>query len=100
MDPLIAASMIFSIIVLLVIGGFIVLFPLSRQLGKVLETWLSKQADARSVEGKLRETQEVLGQVIARLEAMEERHAFVEELLERRRDGGTLPPGEAPPKPE
>ena len=93
MDPLIAASMIFSIVVLLVIGGFITLFPVSRRLGRVLEVWLSKQADARSVEGKLRETQEVLGQVIARLERLEERQEFVEDLLRRRPQGAALPPG-------
>ena len=37
MDPFILQAMIFSIIVIVLLGGFTLLFPLTRQLGKVLE---------------------------------------------------------------
>ncbi|NIP58516.1 MAG: hypothetical protein GWM92_09515, partial [Gemmatimonadetes bacterium] len=43
MDPLIAASMIFTLILVVLIGGFIVLFPVTRRLGKALEVYLDQK---------------------------------------------------------
>ena len=37
MDPLIIGSMIFTIIVLVLVGGFALLYPLTRRLAEVLE---------------------------------------------------------------
>ena len=42
MDPVILAGMIFSIIVLLLVGGFVLLLPVSQRLGKVLDIWISE----------------------------------------------------------
>ena len=42
MDPYTVGGMIFSIIVIAMIGGFIVLFPLTRQLGKFIQNKLEE----------------------------------------------------------
>jgi hypothetical protein len=86
MDPVILAGMIFSIVVLLLIGGFILVFPLTRQLGAYLEKRMLNEgpledADARTQD--LARAVEALRDEVARLS---ERQDFTERLLERPRE--------------
>lgn len=86
MDPVIIAGMIFSIVVLILIGGFTLLFPLSRQLAALLRRRLNEPSH-NSIS---REDAEKLAHAIQHLavgmEALNERQDFVEKLLEGRLD--------------
>lgn len=85
MDPLIAASMIFTLILVLLIGGFVVLFPLTRRLGNALEVYLDQKRgqlpDPEDVE-RLRTAVHRLRREVRQLS---EKQEFVERLL---REGG------------
>lgn len=81
LDPVILAGMIFSLIVLAMVGGFILLLPLSRRLVDVLErVYLSDESEGRAggdVDGLRRELAR-LQREVARLS---ERQEFTERLL-------------------
>lgn len=93
MDPLALAGMVFTLLVILMIGGFILLFPVSRRLGKVLERWLEEKRPA----GKEPEVAQLRAAVQAlerEVRSLSERQDFVESLR-LGDDRPTLPPGEA-----
>jgi hypothetical protein len=82
MDLMAIVGMIFTLVVLVMIGGFILLFPLSRQLVTLLHRRLEK-GDAPAQEGQvaaLTRAVESLRDEVARLS---ERQEFTERLLER-----------------
>ena len=87
MDPLILASMIFTLIVLGLIGGFTLLYPISRRLAEVLEKrYLGDRDDsatADQVDALRRAVKALRGEV----ELLGERQDFTERLLERPRPG-------------
>ncbi len=81
MDPFILQAMIFSIVVIVLLGGFTLLFPLTRQLGKVLEKYLEDRTggtNAEEVAALRRAVQALTGDV----ERLSERQEFTERLLE------------------
>ena len=84
MDPNALAGMVFTLITLVLIGGFILLLPLSRQLAQLVHQRLDKgqdmDQDARVA--SLARAVEALGEEVARLA---ERQEFTERLLERPR---------------
>ncbi len=88
MDPVILAGMIFSIVVIMLIGGFVLLFPLTRQLGAYLEKrMLSENSEAsRAQLAHLARAVEHLTDEVARLS---DRQDFTERLLERPDDAGS-----------
>ena len=47
MDPFIQGSMIFTIIMTIIVGGFIVTCPIMRRLGRVMEESIRDRQDAR-----------------------------------------------------
>lgn len=83
MDPLILGGMIFSLVVLLLIGGFTLLFPLTRRLAAVLEkrylTDGAEGANSEEIAALRRAVQALRGEV----EQIGERQDFTEKLLER-----------------
>ncbi len=83
MDPVILAGMIFSLVVLLLVGGFTLLFPLTRRLAAVLEKRYladgAEGANAEEVAALRRAVQALRGEV----EQIAERQDFTEKLLER-----------------
>ncbi len=85
MDPVILAGMIFSLVVLLLVGGFTLLFPLTRRLAAVLEkrylTDGAEDANAEEVAALRRAVHALRGEV----EQIGERQDFTEKLLERPR---------------
>ncbi len=82
MDPFILQAMIFSIVVIVLVGGFTLLFPLTRQLGKVLEKKYLEDGtggtNAEEVAALRRAVQALTGDV----ERLSERQDFTERLLE------------------
>lgn len=89
-DILPIAGMIFSLLLALIIGGFILVFPLTRRLGKLLEIRMEERRQAVEAEAGPsvpRRDLAVLRDVIEALQgevaALAERQQFVEGLLER-----------------
>ena len=84
-DPVIIAGMVFSVVVLLMVGSFALLFPVSRQLAALVRKRINEPAPGDSIS---REDAEKLASAIPQLavgmEALNERQDFVERLLEER----------------
>jgi hypothetical protein len=88
-DPVILAGMIFSLVVLVLVGGFILLLPLSQRLGKLLDMWVSEKKGLADRGTDAVAMQNVLTDLSRRLEALEEQQGFLQELVSKR---GELPP--------
>lgn len=77
------AGMLFSLLMVLVIGGLILLFPISRRLGKFLELRIDERMEWDTLP---RETLEELRDIVADLQTevgrLGDRQRFVERLLE------------------
>ncbi len=85
MDPFLLQAMIFSIVVIVLLGGFTLLFPLTRQLGKILDKkYLEDGTDGTNAEevAALRRAVQALTGDVKRLSEQQE---FTEKLLERPR---------------
>jgi hypothetical protein len=100
MDPLIQGSMIFAIIMTVILGGFIVTFPVMRRLGRVMEESLRDRQRARlgdgdraRLEGEITELQRTVGNLEAHVDLLGERQDFMENLISHR-DPERLPDGE------
>ena len=85
MDPELIPMMIFTIIVLGMAGGFIVLLPITRTLGRYLESRMTQKGHFEDPErmDMLLRAMESLRDDVARLA---ERQDFTERLLERPKD--------------
>jgi hypothetical protein len=100
MDPYAQAGMIFTVIMTIIIGGFIVTFPIMRRLGRVMEESLRERQEARLRQqeaGRLEERIDELRGAMERVEGhvalLTERQDFMENLLSHR-EPGRLPEGE------
>jgi len=82
MDPFITGMMIFTLIVLAMVGGFVLLFPVTRRLGDVLEVWLERQSGGELQASELRPVLEELRLVRAQLDDLASRQGSLERLLE------------------
>lgn len=84
MDPEMIAVMVFSVIVLAMLGGFVVLLPITRRLGAFLEYRMTERT--RVMENEEREALlraiESLRDDVARVA---ERQEFTERLLDKPR---------------
>jgi len=80
---LILASMIFTIVVLGMIGGFILLYPIARLAGRALHIWIENRGTAGQVEAALGDVRAELEQIHARIERVAEQQEFVERALAR-----------------
>lgn len=89
MDPVILAGMIFSLVVLVLVGGFILLLPLSQRLGKLLDMWVSEKRGLTDRGADTAAMREALTDLSRRLEVLEEQQGFLQELVGKR---GELPP--------
>lgn len=100
MDPLIQGSMIFAIIMTVILGGFIVMFPVLRRLGRVMEESLRDRQQARlgsgdraRLEDAIEDLQRTVGNLEAHVGLLGERQDFMENLITHR-DPKRLPEGE------
>lgn len=88
MDPNALAGMVFTLVLASLVGGFILLLPLSRRLGLLLEEKARQQKSGVSLSAQDAQA------LRDRLEALEsdvrvaiERQQFIEELLVQREPG-------------
>lgn len=84
LEPVALAGMIFSLLVILLIGGFILLYPLSRRLGALLEQRLTAKPSAGDGR-ELAQLRDALRALQAEVHRIGERQAFTESLLEEQR---------------
>jgi hypothetical protein len=91
MDPIALAGMIFTLILVLIIGGFILLFPVSRRLGLFLEAKLNPGALASEETRKL---WEAIQSMETELRRIADRQEFTERMLTER--SATSLPGKRP----
>jgi hypothetical protein len=82
-DPMAVAGMIFVLTLVAMIGTFILLIPLSRRLGQVIDLWLGeKRSSARSEEiDDLRRSVLALESEVS---SLTERQQFIDQLLEKK----------------
>lgn len=83
LDPVIAAGMIFSLVVLMLIGGFVLLYPITRQLGSYLERRMLAEADPDEWKGQVRALTREVEALREEVSSLAERQEFTERLLER-----------------
>jgi cell division protein FtsB len=84
MEPMALVGMAFVLIMVAMIGGFILLIPLSRRLGHVLDVWLRDRKGVNASEelAQLRRTVQALE---AEVSSLAERQQFTDELLQARK---------------
>jgi cell division protein FtsB len=85
MDPMAVAGMIFTLVLTVLVGGFIVLFPVTRRLGLLLESKLQEKKDPMHAElAELRQMKELMHSMEAQIRLLAERQEFTEQLITRR----------------
>lgn len=94
MDPYAQAGMIFTVIMTIIVGGFIVSFPLMRRLGALMEESIRERRASRLDQGQVGQIGAELTDLRASLERLEgyvgllaERQDFVENLLSHKEPG-------------
>jgi hypothetical protein len=82
MDPFILQGMIFSIVVIVLLGGYALLYPLTRQLGKVLEKKLLEDGTGGTNPEEIAALRRAVEALTGDVERLSERQDFTERLLE------------------
>ena len=92
------AEMIGAVVIILVIGTFILLFPLSRRFGRVLEEWIKLRQETSPdrdtlarLENEVREVRQSVEGGDQRMGLLAERQDFMESLVEAKKTAA-LPP--------
>jgi hypothetical protein len=78
------AGMIFSLLLALIIGGFVLMYPLTKRLGQLMELRLQERQGAATRVAELEQVERLAGVVEALREevaALAERQDFTERLL-------------------
>lgn len=95
-------EMIGPVLVLFLIGCFVLLFPISRRLGGVMEEWMKLKRETSPDRDKLAgleqtvyETRRLVESVDQRVAILSERQDFMESLIESRKPE-ELPAGRQP----
>jgi len=88
LDPIILAGMIFTVVVLAMIGGFVLLFPIARLAGQALEIWIENRGTAGEMQAALGQVRRELAGMQAQVERVAEQQEFVERALTRDTPGG------------
>lgn len=84
MDEVIALSMIFSLIMVTLIGGFILMFPITRRLGAYLERRIEEGTGGKVDREALEQIHRALHELRGQVEELRNRQEFVERLVEGR----------------
>jgi hypothetical protein len=82
MDIVPLAGMLFSLLMVLVIGGLILLFPLAKRLGQLLELRLEERRKGEFLPPELEEMHRLIDSLQSEVERLRERQEFTERLLE------------------
>ena len=88
LDPSIA-GMVVAVAFFMTAGGVLVLRPLAKRLGDILELFTKERRSG--VEADMRQTRELLEQMDARLHLIEERQDFTERLPRPATDTNSSP---------
>ncbi|MGH7539548.1 MAG: hypothetical protein ACRELC_00965, partial [Gemmatimonadota bacterium] len=90
MDPAQLGGMLFTLVMVVLIGIFITAFPVLRRLGGLMEESIRERRDARLQQGDVSGVRRELSALATSVQTLErqlehlgERQEFVEELLER-----------------
>lgn len=81
MDPNALAGMIFTLILTLLVGGFIILFPITRRLGQALEVWIAEHRRSGTLPPETATILSRLDDITIRLSEIEEQNTFLERLV-------------------
>jgi hypothetical protein len=92
------AEMIGPVVIILLLGTFVLLFPLSRRLGRVLEEWIKLRQETSPdrdtlarLENEVRELRQSVEGGDQRMGLLAERQDFMESLVEAKKTAA-LPP--------
>jgi cell division protein FtsB len=84
MDPNALVGMIFTLVLMAMVGGFILLLPITRRLGLVLEAKLQeKQLPTGPSREELEKMRELVHVLEAEVRLLAERQEFTEQLIAR-----------------
>ncbi|HEX6306807.1 MAG TPA: hypothetical protein VFZ69_01400 [Longimicrobiales bacterium] len=85
MDPIALMGMVFTLVLTLLIGGFVLLYPIAKRLGALLESRIaSEKVDAGPLRAEIRKLAESMSSMEAELRALRERQEFTEQVLSTR----------------
>jgi hypothetical protein len=79
------AGMVFSLLLALIVGGFVLMYPLTKRLGKLIELRLEERRSERgggAAGGDVEALRRVVEGLQAEVAALAERQEFTERLLE------------------
>jgi hypothetical protein len=82
MDLTPVAGMLFTLILIGMVGGFILLIPLSRRLGHMIDVWLQEKKGVDPDE--LADLRRTVLELEKEVSALAERQQFTDQLLEKR----------------
>jgi hypothetical protein len=95
MDPDAVAGMIFTLLLLLMVAGFILVYPLSRRVAALVERRLhDKELAPQPNDAEMEALRQAITDLSAQLDRVVDRQDFMEKLLSQRMDPrplGTLP---------
>ena len=95
MDPNALAGMLFVLLLAALVGGFILLLPISRRLGMLLEERISEKKRPVHDAEELRMLHASVQAMQEQLEELGERQMFTEKLLASRQQRELSPPERA-----
>jgi hypothetical protein len=98
MDPNALGGMLFTLLLTLIIVGAILTFPITRRLAAALELWVSEKRQGSLQSTDARALRDSIATLAERMERLEDRQLFLEELVERGSLNGTPTPGTLPPE--
>lgn len=92
--PIEIAEMIYVLLMLLLVGTFILAFPITKRLGRIMEEWIALRQDSMPERETLDRIETAIESIGQRVESLEqrselvgERQDFMESLLETERRG-------------
>ena len=96
--PADVAEMVYTLLMALLFGTFVVTFPIMRRLGRIMEEWIAFRRESvpeRETLKRIETSVEAIGQrlesVEQRTELMGERQEFMESLMDQQRRTPLLP---------
>lgn len=98
MDPIALAGMLLSLLLTIIIVGGILVFPITRRLASALELWIADRRQGSLQSTDARALRDSISTLAERMERLEDRQLFLEELVERGSLHGTTAPGTLPPE--
>jgi hypothetical protein len=84
MDPFFLMVFTFILLLVLLVGGFVVIYPVTRRLGSYLEMQLDKRRESGTDAARLEEMHREIQQLSAELRRLSERQSFTDSLLSER----------------